>query len=210
MDIHAHNGSFGIAMSGMDSFLYAWDKKDKTLLVSQNTKAKFKSPGVTIETGHGDFIEGVNDKGDVVFEGGGGEWCHLPLGKKPIRLRFKKLPEPTLTKSQMNKARNIVTRYLYSDSPYSLGIDAKLTKAIAILQKKLEEVPKAYRDTAAIDFSNSHSYGESYANVEITWQEPETDQELIYRLKVDAEHKRIKSEEERAEFKKLRAKFCAP
>ena len=194
---------------GLGSFFYEWNK-DKTLSVWENPKAKYKVPAVTVQTGRGDFIEGLDENDKVIFEGGGGQWCHVPIGKKPTRLRFKKLPEPSLTKSEMDKARNIVTRCLYSDGPYSLGLNAKLSEAIAILQKKLQEVPKDHRDTAEIEFRIRHEYGESYENVAITWREPETDAELIYRLKVEAEHARIGTEKEKAQFKKLRAKFCVP
>lgn len=209
MDIFASDGSFGVSMGGLDGFLSSWNK-DKTLSIRENPKAKYKMPAVTVQTGRGDFIEALDEKGNIVYEGGGGEWFYIPIGKSPLKLRFKKLPESKLTKAEKDKARKIVTRYLYSDSPYSLGIDAKLSEAISILQKKLQEVPAAFRNTAEIEFRNRSSYGESYENVEITWQEPETDDELIYRLKVDAEHKRIKSEKEREQFKKLRAKFCVP
>jgi hypothetical protein len=193
----------------MDSFLYEWNK-DKTLSVCENPKSKYQMPALSVTTGRGDFIEVLDDAGKVILEGGGGEWCYVPISKKPVRLRFKKLPEPKLTKAEMDKARRIVTRYLCSDSPYSLGLDTKLADAISILQKKLQEVPKAYRDTAEIEFRNRSEYGEGYENVAITWREPETDAELIYRLKVEAEHARIGSEKERAQFKKLRAKFCVP
>lgn len=209
MDIFASDNSFGVRMGGFDSFIYKWNK-DKTLSVWENPKAKYPHSSITVQTGRGDFIEALDENDNVVFDGGGGEWCHLTIGKKPIRLRFKKLPEPKLTKAEMDKARQVVTRYLCSDSPYSLGLDTKLSDAITILQKKLQEIPKPYRDTAQIEFRNRSSYGESYENVEITWREPETDDELIYRLKVEAERARIGTEKERQQFKRLRAKFCAP
>ena len=209
MDIWTTDGSFAVGMTGMDSFFYKWNK-DKTLSVWENAKAKYKIPTITIQTGYGDFIEALDGDDKIVFHGGGGEWCHLPIRKVPLRLRFKALPDPKLTKQEMDKARQIVERHLCSDSPYSLGLDTKLSDAIAILQKKLGEVPKAYRHTAEIEFRNRHEYGESYENVEITWREPETDDEVIYRLKVAAEHARIGTEKEREQFKKLRSKFCAP
>jgi hypothetical protein len=208
MDIYAHDGSFGVAMGGFDSFLYGWGK-DKTLSLKANPKAKYKRPSVSIETGRGDFIEAIDEKGNVVSEGGGGQWYYVEIGKALITLRFKTLPKPDLTKAQMDKARRRVTRHLYSDSPYSLGVNTKLSAAIELLQKKLVEVPKAYRHTAEIEFGSRTSYGESYEHVEITWTEPETDEELLYRLKVEAEHKRRSTENERAQFKKLRDKFCA-
>lgn len=207
MDILATNGSLGVMMSGLDSFLYAWDKKDKSLLVKKNPKTKYPHSSVSIETGHGDFVEALDTAGNIVWQGGDADWCHVPIGDEWTRLRFRKLPKPKLPKTEFEKARQTVTRYLYSDSPYSLGLDDKLTAAIKILQKKLDEVPEKYRHTAEINFRSRISYGETYENVEITYKEPETDQELVRRLAIEAERSRVTLAKKKTQLAKLKAEL---
>lgn len=206
MDIFATDKSFAISI-GPDSFLYRWNK-DKTLAVWENPKSEYKRPAISVQTNHGDFIEATDKSGKVICSGGDGETCWLPIGKEPVTLRFRELPKIEMSKVELEKRRITVTRYLYSDSPYSLGLNDKLTTVIAILEKKLSKIPKAYRDTAEIEFRNRMSYGESYENVEITWTEPETDEELMQRLQIEAERARVAADKERAQFKKLRDKFC--
>lgn len=207
MEIWATRGSFSIAMSGLDGFLYKWNK-DKTLSIWENKKAKYKTGAVSIQTNSGDFIEAVDGSGKVVWQGGDGEWCHIPLAKEPFHLRFRSLPKPEMSKAAYEKARRKVTRYLVSDSPYSAGIQGKLTDAIAWMNKKLSEIPKAYRTTAEIEFRNRHEYGDSYEHVEITYQEPETDEELTFRLTVEAERARVAAAKRKAKFNELKTEFC--
>lgn len=208
MDIFATDGSFSVAMAGIDSFLYVWDKKDKSLLVKANPKTEYPHDVVMIQTNAGDFIEAVDHSGKIVFLGGDGEWCHVNIGKKWTRLRFRKLSEPKLSKEEFDKARKIVTRTLYSDSPYSLGLNSNLADAIKILQAKLAEVPMKYRKTAQIEFRDRISYGESYENVAITYAEPETDEELKRRLTVEAERGRITLAKKKAKLESLKAELC--
>lgn len=206
MDIFATDGSFSVALGGLDSFLYGWNK-DKTLSVCKNPKSKYKHSLVSIQTNHGDFIEATDEAGGVVWQGGDGEWCHVPIGKKPIKLRFRRLPKPTLSKRDMEKARQKVKRLLVSDSPYSLGVPDSLEKAIAWMKAKLAEVPKAARKTAKIDFHSRSSYGESYDNIAITYTEPETDDELVWRLTVEAERGRVNLARKKQKLASLKAEL---
>lgn len=206
MDIWATNGSFAVAAMGFVSYKTAWNK-DKTLSVWE-VDGKYKTGVVVVQTGRGDFIEAINDVGDVVWQGGDGEWCHVPISKKPIRLRFRKLPRPGLSKHGFEKARRKVTRYLVSDSPYSAGIQGKLTGSIKWMNKKLLEIPKDCRASAQIEFRNRHEYGESYEHVEITFQQPETDDELMWRLTVEAERARVALAEKKASFEKLKSELA--
>jgi hypothetical protein len=205
MDITASNGSFFVAMMRLGDWQSEWNK-DKTLSVWSTGKG---GNSIHIQTGRGDYLEGLDEDGKVIWEGGGGNWCWLPLTKKPIKLRFKKLPQPELTKAQMDKARKIVTRCLVSDSSYSLKVPDNLAGAIEWMQAKLKEIPKAARDSATIDFGTRHEYGESYENIKIEYREPETDEELIWRLSVEAEEARVATLRKKAEYEKLKRELAA-
>lgn len=207
MDITAFDGGFAVSMMAGEMFHFNWDKKTKELLVWENPKAKYKLPAVNVMTNRGDFIEAANDAGEVISQGGDGEFFYVPISKEPTRLRFRKLPKPSLSKSEFDKARKKVTRYVYSDSPYGLGLNDKLSKAISILEEKLSAIPKEYRDTAQIEFSNRMEYGETYENVEITYESPETDDELMRRLTIEAERSRIALDRKRAKLAKLKAEL---
>lgn len=202
MDIIASNGSFAVRALGRDHFKCGW-KKPNQLLVWD-----IKDYHVNVETYRGDFIEVVDKNGKVIREGGDGEWFWLEPRKDKVTLRFKKLPDLTLTKNEREKQRKIVTRYLISDAPYSLHIPDTLTGAIAWMQKQLKAVPAAYRSKAKFEFGTTSSYGETYANIEITYPEPETIAELTLRLKIEAERGRILENSERDKFNKLKTKFC--
>jgi hypothetical protein len=203
MDIFAGDGRFGVGM-GLGGFKYEW-KKDNTISLIEDDGSKYKRGVIMVLVQQGDFIEAIEADGRVVAEGGDGDTLWVPVSKKAIRLRFKELARPSISKAELDKALTTVTRYLYSDSPYSLGLDTKLSAAIAILQGKLEEIPGKYRDTAEIEFRNRHEYGESYENVTITWKEPETDEELIRRLQIEAERGRLSRIAKKRQLEKLKA-----
>lgn len=206
MDIWAINGKFSVTMGFMsDRFQSDWNK-DGTLAVRSKEKATHP---ISVMTYRGDFVEAIDEAGDVVASGGDGHSLYIHLTQKPVTLRFKKFAPLNLTASQLNKARQTVRRYLVSDSPYSLGVPGTLPKAIAWLEKKLAEIPEASRKKSRLDLSNSYSHGESYSNVEITYDEPETDAEVIKRLQIDAERAARTEATERATLDALQKKFSA-
>lgn len=201
MDIVALGDGFGIGM--MADFKYAWNKKDGTLSVSAD---KRKYP-VHVTTNRGIFVEVVNESGDVIQEGGDGNWLYVKLGKHPVTLRYKTLPDPGLSRSVINKARQTVTRYLVDDMPYSAGVPDNLPKLIEWLKSKMAEMPAASRKGATCRFDTSMSYGETYPHVEVSYTEPETDEEVIRRVQIERERARLSDNAERAKLAALKAKF---
>lgn len=202
MEIFAHGKSFAIAAVAMGQLEYKWNK-DKTLSVW----AGERSHPISISTQRGGFIEAVNEEGDIVGEGGDGQMWFLPLSKSPITLRFKKLTAPKLSKDQIQKHRKQVTRYLLQDAPYSLGIPDSLTGAIVWMQRKLRSIPKECRKSASFRFDTSTEYGETYPQLTISYSEPETDKEVIERIKWDGERRRITEAAERQKLKQLQKKY---
>lgn len=204
MDITFINGCFAVGMFAR--FEYSWNKRDGSLSVWSKGK---EASSVHITTNRGDFVEAINKADEVVANGGDGNWLYVPIGKAPITLRAKPLPKIVLTKVQMQKKRKTVTRYLLSDAPYSLDLPDTLEGVIGWMQTKLKEVPAPCRRGAQFSFGTTMEYGETYPRIEITYQEPETDKELLRRLQVDAERSRIQEANERAQLDKLKSKFGA-
>lgn len=201
----AMDGTFAVGMMPMGRE-YAWDKKDGSLLVWSKEKQALP---VNVTTNRGDFVEAIDEEGKVIAEGGDGDWFYVPVGKKKTRLRFKALPDPKLTPAQIDKARQNITRYLVDGAPYRVDFPDTLPAAIEWMQKKLGEIPKASRAKATCLFDTSMSYGETYPNIEINFSEPETDAEVVRRIKIDRERARIAESKERAQFQNLKSKFCA-
>lgn len=133
----------------------------------------------------------------------------MPVGKKPITLRHKKLADPKLSKNALNKNRKKVTRYLMQDPPYSLGVPENFGRAIKWMQKQLAAIPKAAQKTASFRFDTTTEYGETYPEITISYEEAETDEEVLQRLKTDSERNRIEKVKERAKLKELQAKYSA-
>jgi hypothetical protein len=198
MEIYAIDGGFSVGMMhhGWDS---KWNK-DNTLSVW----ATGERTSVMITTNRGTFIEAVNEAGEVVGQGGDGEWCHFGVSKKPIRLRYKALPVVKMTKAQIDKQRKVVTRYLLSDRPYSLDLPGDLPGMIEWMKGKLAEIPKACRGNTSFKFDTTMEYGETYPNVELTYQEPETDEEVTLRLKIEAERERVATAKKKAQLAALK------
>lgn len=200
MDIIAIDGKFMVSM-GFCRFEYKWNE-DKTLSVWG------KEDGAAhITTNSGTFIEAIDETNKVVLKGGDGKWFYVPVSKKPIRLRFKKLSDPKLTKAQVEKARQKVTRYLISDTPYGLNIPSTLPGAIGWMQKQLKAIPKQCQKAACFEFVATMKHGETYPKIEITYVEPESDAEVVTRVKIERERTRIAEACERAKLENLKAKY---
>ena len=200
MDILALNGQFSVGLMG--DFKYEWTTRG---LAVWSTKPDARA--VMVQTNRGDFVEAVNEEGTVLSEGGDGEWYWLPVTKARTYLRFKTLPDPALTPARLNKERKSVRRYLLSDMPYTVGIPDGLADAIAWLQKQMKKIPTDCRASAQLDLSTSSSYGETYSNIEITYDEAESDEEVIARLQIDHERSRIREATERAKLDALKEKY---
>lgn len=204
MEIIAYENSFALTMFQSDNVVYATEKKRPGLWVS----TKKEPARVGVRTHRGQFIEVVNKAGEILQSGGDGGWFYVEATKAAVFLRHKKLPDPALTKAELDKAREKVERVLCSDMPHSLGIPDNLEAAIAWFQKKLAKIPAPCRASASVSFRSSYSHGESYDNIEISYDEPESDKEVIARIQIDRERKRVADAAELAKFQQLKTKFC--
>lgn len=102
------------------------------------------------------------------------------------------------------KSRGSRTETVYDGSP---EMPDELVGAIAWLQGQLDSIPAEHRGTARISFDERREYGESYANICITYERPETDDEWEAR-KADLEERLAYHRElRRKEFEALRSEF---
>lgn len=202
MDIMAIDGKFAVGAFLARDFKYKWNEDANALSVWAD-----KSTAVSVTTNRNTFIEAVNEGGEIVYEGGDGEWLHIPVGKKPLLLRYKNLTGIKPTKAEINKARKTVRRYVVSGQPYSLDIPNTVVGVIGWLNDHLKDIPKAVRDSASFSFDTTMEYGETYPRIEIHYSEPETDEEVITRLGIEKERTRISELKEREKFDSLKKKF---
>lgn len=207
MDIWATGGGWAFGMTA-DNFKYAIGK-DHSLTLVENTKAKYRRNIVTVTTNRGTFLETLDADGNVIGEGGDGDWYSIHLSKKLVTLRCKTLPDPKLSPAELKTYRSSVTRYLADDQPHSAGVPDTLTGLIGWAEKLLGKIPKAYRKDARCSFDTSTSYGETYPHVEVSYSEPETDAEVIARVKVERERARLAVIAKKAQLKRLEAEVAA-
>lgn len=205
MYILAQNGEFSIGSMCPDEFKHKWNTEDNTLSVWGENKY---SP-INVHTNRGTFIETIDKSGEVIMSGGDGNWFFVPIGAEPVKLRFKELPAIYLTEADLDKNRKIVTRYLISDKLHNLNIPDTLLDVIKWMKDQLKAIPIASQTNAQFSFDTTIEYGETYPQIEITYGEPETDNEIITRLQIATERARISEEAERTKFHKLQAKFGA-
>jgi hypothetical protein len=200
--IHAFNGSFGISAVRLGHW-ECQSNEDRTL----SLWSERESLPVHVTTQRGEFIEVIDAIGKVALEGGDGNWLWVPVSKEPVRLRFKALPDPKLSKGQIQKIRQKVTRYLSCDSPYNLGVPAKLPEAISWMQEQLAAIPEPCRKNASFEFGTTTEYGETYPQITISYEEHETDKEVLERVKVERERTRIAELAERQKLEQLQQKY---
>jgi hypothetical protein len=104
--------------------------------------------------------------------------------------------------TERNKRQELVWREEH-------GTNMKLADYIVMLQQKLNEIPEEHRAEAQFRSGTFYEYGESYAEAEIYYWRPETDEEMDLRLvrerKVSAQHEEL----ERATLAKLQKKYAA-
>lgn len=73
---------------------------------------------------------------------------------------------------------------------------------------KIAEIPSEYRKAARIALgSQSEYYGDHTANIEITYQRPETDEQQVSRLAREASALRAREEQERQTLALLQRKY---
>lgn len=203
MDIHVQGD--GRYFIGVLSQLETKANTDGSITL-QTKGGEYARDMVNVSTNSGTFVEALDANGTVIIEGGDGEWLWVPVDK-PVTLRVKKLPPITLSKSQLDKKRNKVTRYLVSDRPYNLELPDTLPGVIGWLEKKLKEIPEASRAKASFEFTTDMAYGDTYPQIEISYTEAESDEEVVTRLQIEAERTRIAEAKERDQLERLRTKY---
>lgn len=214
MDITAINGRFlvGMFMPGSGG-KFAWDKEGGGLRLSGK-----RARPLNVVTSRNEFVEVVDDKtGEIVADGGDGDWFWVPEGDKPVTLRFKKLPDPKLSKAQIDKARQKTTVYVahqekHDGGPFCFGTsyqNGTLQKVIKSLLKIQASIPKEYRAKARCEIDSESGYeGSHYASIEVSYERPETDAEVIRRVQTDAERTRLTMRREKAELENLKRKYA--
>lgn len=205
MDIYANGETWGFAMMGIGGFTYTHNKKDNSITLKASKKAC--SYPLTVQTPRGVFIETLDKNGDVIQDGGDGDWYYVDLSAGPCTLKYRALPDVGMAPSQINRHRKKVTRYLIDDQPYSAGVPDTLIGHIKWAQELLEKIPEASRKTAKCDFDTSTAYGETYPNVKVSYDEPESDEEVVARVQIERERERIMTQNRRAQFERLKSEF---
>ena len=83
-----------------------------------------------------------------------------------------------------------------------------LADAVAWLQAFLDQVPAEYRHTAKIEIDSVGSYEDShYANIEISYQRPPTDEEKQARLAKEHQRNDARQAERRQQYECLKTEF---
>lgn len=212
MDIFADGKTFMLGM-GLGDYKYA-AAKDGSLVL---TAGKHNYP-LNVTTNRGTFLEVVDKNGAVIQDGGDGSWLFLTLGKDPITLRYKTLATPKMDKRQIKKARKSTTVYVvrqqrYDTGPINFGAsyeNGSFLKVLNSFKAALANIPAKYRANACCQIDSEGGYeGSHYASVEITYNRPETDAEVLSRVKVEAEQNRLATENKKVQLKKLKSELEA-
>lgn len=212
MEVMAIGGQFSVSMMRLGDWKHEWNKKDGTLSIWGKARA------VSVTTNRGEFIEAVDPDGNVLHEGGDGQWFYVPVTKEKTKLRFKKLPDPKLTKAELDKARKSTTvtvadQERYDGGPFEFGAsytDGTLDRVIESLEKIRASIPAQYRNKARCEIDSESGYeGSHYAHIEVSYERQETDEEVIERVKIDRERARIMESAERAQLDSLKSKYSA-
>lgn len=185
----------------LSHFKSKWNK-DGSLVVWSQTPTH-----AVISTPRGVFFEAVSSDGRAVKSGGDGSLDFVEIGKVKITLKRKALPDPKLSRSEIEATRKVVRRTLIADRPYSLNLPEKLSEFSDWLNAKSAEIPADCRDSTRIEFTTTTEYGETYPELRIEYDQSETDDEVVRRVQIDRERSRIAEAGQRAEFKRLQKKF---
>lgn len=183
----------GLGMGERLSF--TWHKDEKMMEV----RAQKGAPSYFIvETRPATFVHAKNEAGEEQETGDGGR-LYLKIEPDSVwQLRIVELPLPKMTPKQMEKARRTKKRFGHEYHVYEMP--ENVLGLIASLQEKLAEVPEPFRDDATFEFDGEHRF-------QILYWSPETDDELIDRLKIEAQRQRMAAAAERAQLQRLQEKY---
>lgn len=85
---------------------------------------------------------------------------------------------------------------------------ALLVNAISWFQSKLEEIPVEYRETARCEIDSKSGYeGDHCGHIAISYQRPETNEEMASRIARNEQREAAKSAEEIAVLQALRERY---
>jgi hypothetical protein len=86
--------------------------------------------------------------------------------------------------------------------------DGTLDRVIRSLEAIRESIPEEYRAAATCGIMSESGYeGSHYARIEVSYDRPETDEEMQRREKRDRDHEAAIRREERALLKRLQNKY---
>lgn len=129
-----------------------------------------------------------------------------------VGLREVKGPKLKLEADKINKARSSVTETVLHQEEYDGGafqFHGKLDAVIRSLEAIRKKAPEKYRKTARCKIESTGDYeGSHYATIEVTYRRPETDKEVIERLRQAATAKMLCEREERQRLETLKAKYA--
>jgi hypothetical protein len=116
---------------------------------------------------------------------------------------------------RMSERQSVLVRVFEGDKYANEWPPEKLVEAVAWLADKLEGIPEQYRSEATFEISSSCSYEDSsYAEIEISYWRPETDEEMEARLSAkrrrEEDQRQRKEAADRALYEELRQKYEEP
>lgn len=106
------------------------------------------------------------------------------------------------------KTKNVVLHCEAELGPDWNRMPRRLVDLVPWVQKYLGLVPEAYRDTAAFDIASfRYSEKDSWLNVQVHYQRPETDDEMKARLEAEEAQKLERQKADRQKLEDLKEKF---
>lgn len=129
-----------------------------------------------------------------------------------VAFREVKGPKLKFEADKIDKARSSLTETVLHQEEYDGGafqFHGKLDAVIRSLEAIRKKVPEKYRKTARCKIESTGCYeGSHYATIEVTYRRPETDKEVIERLRQAATAKMLCEREERQRLETLKAKYA--
>lgn len=86
-------------------------------------------------------------------------------------------------------------------------IPSNFTEALSWLQEKLVSIPKEHRALAILGIDSYSEYDSSYVRVEISFERPETDDEMSARIENEKQAVSTHEQRERADLARLKAQY---
>lgn len=128
------------------------------------------------------------------------------------------VPKLKLTAKQIEAERKtrleaVVCQERYDRGPFDFGDGnpGSLDRVIASLVAIRESIPKRYRDAAFCEFGSRGGYdGDHSPEIEVHYNRPETDDEVVERLSAAAHAHSTQERAEREQLAALQKKYAAP